>query len=279
MESVSNPSRASCECLEHRMMFASPSTLMELSSYDRLGAWWNYDTNYTVAAGGRTQSGSGSGRVAVQTSTRTIDGHRCQLIVQDNKDVDVSMAWYTDGGGTHAAAQITKTNTGSFDLRLHDTSLAPAAMIPGRTYSDTGTFDGTFTAGVNGARITGRLTGTSKTTSRLDGRTPVTVPAGTFNAMKGTWVIDLTGSLVVRVGGQTYTAQFSSRTTSTFWAVPKKGVVRNTTAMTIGLKVPGEGSESVKVNTQSDLRSSSLFSTRRIRRSLETASPAPAEVA
>ncbi len=262
----------SLESLEHRTflsgvpIFVGEATpvpkaavsynLMRLNAYDQRGATWKHNTSGTVSVGSQKRSVSGSSTVTVSRTPSTFDKHLCNVVVSSGGGTSTTkLAWYTDATGTYTTANIVGTELGQFDMRLHDSRVAPATMRLNQSYSDTGTFTGTFKGGVGGQKLTGTVSGSTKVGSKLVGLEDVTVPAGSFSAVKGVWDMKLNGQMNLRLGGQSASASFSMTGTSTFWAVPGKGMVKGITSMTITLSVAHQGSVTVKLAATSVMTS------------------------
>ncbi|MCY2950852.1 MAG: hypothetical protein NTU53_02615 [Planctomycetota bacterium] len=235
----------------------APATinLANLLGYSRRGASWNYNTTYKLTSSEGTDSGSGTGQVSVARRTTQIDGHASNLVTVSAADTTLSTAWFSDATGTNVNAIATNTDLGKINLTLHDTRIAPKSLTIGKSYSDNGTFDGKFTVSTNGINATGTLSGNTTATTKLIGTEQITVPAGTFNAIKGTYTIKMTGTLRIRYQGKTISVKFSATVNQTFFAVQGTGIVKGTTSATIKITVPSWGPESASATIATALTS------------------------
>jgi len=239
---------------------AATINLADLLGYSRRGGSWNYNATYKLTSSEGTDSLSGAYQVSVARKTTKIDGHASNLVTISTAaaaDITLTTAWYSDATGTNvnAVAINSMTNLGKINLTLHDTRIAPKSLTVGKSYSDIGTFDGKLTVSNNGINATGTISGNTTATTKLIGTEQVTVPAGTFNAIKGTYTIQMTGTLRVRYQGKTASAKFSATVNQTFFAVQGTGIVKGTTSASIKITAPGHSSETASVTASTDLTS------------------------
>jgi|GEM_PF-6646491 len=239
---------------------ASSYNLMNLFAYDKLGAQWTYRTRYTARSSEGSDSGSGTQSVNVGRQTVRIDGHNCDVVTIDTPETSQKYAWYSDSSGTYCTLIATDLGMGKLELKLHDTRVAPRSLSVGRTYSDKGTFDGTFTISGYGQSIVGKVGGSVAATSRLAGTETVKVAAGRFSAVKGQYELTMSGKMTIRYQGRNYTANFSATASETFWAVPGTGMVKSQDQMSVYVSMSGE-SERVTVTSNTELTGSSLVKT------------------
>jgi hypothetical protein len=134
--------------------------------------------------------------------------------------------------------------------------MAPKMMVVGTSYSDTGSFKGSFGGDMLGVTIAGSYGGKATASAKLFGRTSITVGSKTYAyAVKGVMVIGMNGTVTLSVDGESMSINMNATATRTFWAVPGKGVVKMQESFVMNVAVPGEASAKITVNTTSKLSS------------------------
>jgi len=234
---------------------AASYNLMDLNGFNRRGALWTYNATYKTVGSDGKHSGSGSGVTSVSKKTARYDNRLCNVVNATAGENKATIAWYSDRTGTSIMAVAMKAGLGTITLRLHDTRVAPSVMTIGKTYSDTGSFDGTFSVSDGGITATGTINGSAQASSTLVGTQQIRVPAGRFSAVKGTYTVQMSGRMTLRYEGKTYNAQFSATVGQAFWAVPGTGVVKGISTQTTKITVPNEGSETVTGTATCELTS------------------------
>ena len=221
----------------------------DLRRYDVPGAWWTYDASYSGSLG----SGTGTGTVSVDDQTVMIDGHECTVVGSETMGTEMSIAWYTDGTGTHATAWGFDSDFGDMEFYLDSPMVAPEYLRMGQQYTDSAPFAGDWILEYYGDSIIGNVSGTADVSSKLVGHEQITVPTGTYLAVEVQLSIALQGTIEMSLWGQTYTGTFTATQQQTWWGVPEIGAVRADTSMTVSVSVAGAGRESVKLTTSQEL--------------------------
>jgi hypothetical protein len=244
------------ESLEPRTFLSTTPeqhNLMSLLGYDRLGSSWKYSSAVTVSADGDTDTQSGSAKVAVAATKVRYDGRDCNAVKFSSGAVTLSTAWYTNSKGTFQTLTATAGDFGTITIKLHDTRVAPRAMVVGQTYTDSGRFDGTFRGSFQGQTVTGSFRGTDSVTSTLWKHQTVRSRAGRFDTVKGSYDVNVSGKLTIRVAGQSVTANVNLTDSSVFWAAPGVGVVKQIDAARLSFSAPSFGAITATADATSTL--------------------------
>src|SRR5438105_2201694 len=111
-------------------------------------------------------------------------------------------------------------------------------MVLGQSYTSGGTYTGTFTGTIHSQAVTGTFSGTDSVSSALFRHQTVHERAGTFDAIKGDYVLNASGKMTLKSGSQSITVNFTLVESNTFWAAPGVGVVREISDDSLGLTFP-----------------------------------------
>lgn len=250
---------ASLEQLEPRFFLSgAPESynLMNLLGYDRRGASWKYNTTASyVDLDGEIQTRSQSTKVNIATAQAKYDGQLSNVVKFYGPDVTLASAWYSNSKGTFQSLSFTSGAIGELNINLHDTKIAPKSMVVGQTYHDTGTFDGSFSGDVFGELLTGTFSGNDNVTSGLSRHQTIRTKAGSYDAIKGSYDITVTGKLKLSIAGKAFNIDFSADQSTVFWAVPNVGVAKHIASATITYKAPDQDPFSTKLDETSSLAS------------------------
>lgn len=235
--------------LENDELYANTDMyrIEDLRRYDTLGARWDYqgDVSYKIKVPGYSESDSysGTGTVRVADRYKNIDGHDCTVVTASAGDDDLSISWYTDDNGTHAIGWNRNSNTADFDMDMESTLVAPSFLRLGEQYEDSGAVTGQFSSSDFG--VTGNITGTINTLTKLHGHEEVTVPFGqqTYLAAKVEVNLVLNGVMDAWIDGigSVDNIKVSGMIKQTYWAVPGLGAIKVITECTTKLSIPREG--------------------------------------
>jgi hypothetical protein len=102
--------------------------------------------------------------------------------------------------------------------------------------------------------------GTSTVTTKLLGTQTITVPAGTFTAVKVSISIKTSVPGTITVNGVHLPTQFTETDNNTLWIVAGVGVVKYTTSASIKAVIQGHGTQSGSVNVTAQLSTYTLAS-------------------
>jgi hypothetical protein len=256
-------SRPCIESLEERVLFSTAEEfkLLTLLGYNLKGAAYTYKTtsNVDVVANGETESTTGvvtKTTVTVDPTKQIIDGRSSYVIKQTSTGDGMSgtSAWASDATGTYnTRTNISKEGVG-MSVNLHDTRVGAQTMVVGQTYSDSGTFKGTFGGDEFGGLITGSFGGNVSASAKLFGREACTVGSKTYTyAVKGTLTIGLNGSVKMTVDGESISISMKATQALTFWAVPGKGIVKSSEQLVMNVSVPGQVTAKITVISKAGL--------------------------
>jgi hypothetical protein len=249
---------------------AASYNLYNLMFTTKRGASWAYAGDYQVT-GDMTSSGHGPATVGVLSKQKAYGGQNCNVVYTNSNFLNGRLAFYQARDGVHAAAVVADVGVGKLTANLRGAVVAPPSLkVGGKAWSDTGTVDGSFDLGSVG--LGGSLTGKATVTSRLLKTQRITVPAGTFNTVKGTMTIALNGTLKISAQGQTVKLNFGGTIAETFWATNKVGVVKFNTTDAVTASYAGE-KIGITVTTHASLTSRKVPTART---APATATPAPA---
>jgi hypothetical protein len=251
---------ARIEPLEDRLLLASPEkfNLMSLLGYDRLGAWYKHRTTTTITSDiGSGGTSTVNTKTAIAPQKKVYDGHASNLVkttVVGRSGATATSAWYRDSTGIYSTSQINSGGGVTISAELHDTRVGPKMLQTGKKYTDSGSFDGSFRANVEGEIITGEFDGTSSASAKIFGRESISVRGKTYaNAVKGVFTVALSGRIDVEVDDESLSATMKATVTQTFWAAPGVGVVSSDSRFVVDVAIPGEGSEKVTAISHGDL--------------------------
>lgn len=243
---------AMMEPLERRELLSSE--VLPLLGYTKLGATWTYNTSSSITAMGDTNTSSGLATIHVNSVRTTYDSRPSYVIKTSIAGASTTTAFSADSSYVRIMASTQATGAGTFNFKLHDTVLAKRYMSPGESFSDSGTFGGSYSASAAGTSVSGTVSGKSTISTHMYPATSVTTSIGTFsNVTKFSYNVTLSGTLSVRYQGQTYYASFTSYTPTTVWALSGVGVLKSTTSGGY-IKISAEGeTETVRLSTSATL--------------------------
>ena len=213
-----------------------------LRHYNESGRQWHYNVHFKV-----------NGRKGTDTTTVTVDDVRAEAPPSSGTYYDVSAVsgndstaslyttWFSDEDGVHLTSWSMDLNDGQrIDLTLLDGPLvSPKYVKHGQSHSAESAFDGTWRIRYRGEVISGDCDGQATTTVRLLGMDQVTVPLGTYTAVKGEVTTNSAGGVQFWYDGRFYTGKLNVREKQTFWLAPTVGGVKAVTSKTITVTVPG----------------------------------------
>jgi hypothetical protein len=237
------------EGLERRVLLAAEYNLFNLLGYNQRGAEWEYrSSGESTSWISGNQEITGKTTVTVAKKRKEFAGILSNLVKTKGKDSAFSLAWAKDDQGRALATGAVATEFSgipglSLEVELNGTRVAPKKMEVGKVYRDDGTFSGDVVFVVEGDTISGTFDGTTEVSSRLLGKESITVPAGTFNAVKGRITLEFDGVVELDFGGISIPADVHVVQKTTFWAVPQTGIVRMRQQLQNELELEGEPRE------------------------------------
>ena len=86
--------------------------LQDLVSYDVLGAWWEYDVQFSGTDG----SGSSKETVSIENEFQNIGGQDCAVVVTSLRGDTAESAYYFDTEGTHIVQMSYYEDSGSMEF-------------------------------------------------------------------------------------------------------------------------------------------------------------------
>jgi hypothetical protein len=221
------------EPLSPRLLLAAPEAIpvLHLIGFDQRGSAWTYESKYAVAGSDFDDvNGRGEFSVAVRDNLKRIRGNDCVMVDVSSDGVTATTAWFTNKRGTYLASTFLETEIGDFRLNLGDTRVAPKSLTLGQTETRTSRVSATIDPGgdfldlgfdLNSLSFKGEAT----TTWKLTDRQTVTVPAGTFDAVHGSFTASYEGSVKARVAGVSVKFKVEVSAPMEFWAVEGRGIV------------------------------------------------------
>lgn len=231
------------EALESReFLSASPvRDFLSTAGYSAAGSWWDYDVNYSLNSNITSpQSGSGSTHIAVSRSGKHPTRYSPLKIQTTGSGSNITLYLQKTSTGTSVIQLEGKVGAGTMTLKMTNLQFAPATVVDGTTYTSNGNFTGTFTASMNGASATGDVSGRAAASATILGVRGVTVPSGTYQAVKGVYTISVNGTIHLTAQGQSVTAQFKESISETFYSVKRVGIVKVDASQSVNLTAEGE---------------------------------------
>jgi hypothetical protein len=228
------------EPLDPRVLLSAPETVpvLHLIGFDQRGSTWTYESKYSVTgADFEDVNGRGEFTVAVRNNLKPIRGHDCVMVDISSAGITATTAWFTNKRGTSLASTFLETEIGDFRLNLGDARVAPKSLTVGESETRTSRVSATIDpAGdlldlgfdLNSLSFKGDAT----TTWKLIGHESVTVPAGTFDAIHGSFTASYEGTVKARVGGVGVKFNVELSAPMEFWAVEGRGIVLSSVGVT-----------------------------------------------
>lgn len=226
--------------------------LSDLLGFDQVGAAWRYQTAYRLAGD------FGSERGVVTTRIRHTGREDSDGVTESTwkvGDATIVARWQTSASGTEIEAVTVKSELGTFRIDLEHTLAAPGAMEVGKVYSDSGTYDGTLRFEGDSLTVTATTAGTARVRSKLVGVRQVTVPAGRFDAVKGTYRVRLNGQFSIPFGGRTYTGTYTAVLNSKFYSAEDIGIIKSRDSLSLKGRAPVFGKFTAKAFSTNKLLS------------------------
>jgi hypothetical protein len=238
--------------------------ILKLTGYDRRGVRWDYHSSYTATILDEDPvSGTADGSINVEDFQQNVMGRLCNVITSSVGGSEMSMARYTDSTGTYAAEWGSFTDIGGFTADFSsDFQYAPITLRIGQTFSDKGTFTGTYDLQSTEAEITD-FHGSANGSFALLGREMISVPYGDYDSVKGQQNLSLSGQMRMVIDTtDPWTDQrfyynkivkFTADCKQTFWASEEIGFLKQITTLSMKITLPGYGSIPVTMTDASEL--------------------------
>jgi hypothetical protein len=210
------------------------------------GAWWRYRVTY--------REGRETGSDA--STTRVLDGGLGAYDLEYKSDstyaTDQLIHYVTGPAGEVCVKGFRSVYSAEEFFDIHFDPPGPGGQYPtimpelvraGDTYTAAGQFTGTFAAKYDDELYSGTCEGLATAVAKILGHEQVTVPWGTFLAVKAEITTTIRKAAVevddhgaLRAGTATVTDK------KTCWLVPALGEVKSVTSHTVSLSVPGAAS-------------------------------------
>ena len=216
------------EPLDCRLLLAAPETVpvLHLVGFDQRGSTWTYQSKYSVTGTGFDDiNGRGEYTVGVRSKLKAIRGHDCAMVDVSSDGITATTAWYTSKRGTYLASTFLETELGNFRLNLADTRVAPKSLTVAQTDTQTSAVSGSIDPADDLFDATATFKGDATTTWKLIDHQAVTVPAGTFDAIHGSFTARYEGRVKAQVSGFGVTFDVDVTVPMEFWAVEGRGIV------------------------------------------------------
>jgi 5-hydroxyisourate hydrolase-like protein (transthyretin family) len=210
-------------------------TLEELRRYDVRGEHWDYrsDVKLEIRGFGYPLDGyhydTQYPEINVLNKFQWVDGHKCNIIKTTADGQTAKMAWFTDQSGSHIVNMVSNTTLGKMTIDMKAIVVAPKSLRIGTLYSNSGPASGTINGDFEGRSLSANFSGRSFVSAKLIRWENVTVPYGTFKAMKlkvETSVQDARINVSLEGVGSA-SANFSVKQIETAWAVPFLGMIKD----------------------------------------------------
>jgi hypothetical protein len=246
------------ESLETRRLCAAHKSFKfgSLTGYTLPGTSLSYDTNFSLKSN-LIDPETGSGQVSINVS-KAGGGSQPKYLIQTstddfNTDTTSTSTLTLQSSGQNLNVIKLHTNVGNaaININLSNTRLTPLTTTLGTSYSDSGSFSGTFGGNTLGAKVSASVAGSATGTTKLLDTENVSVPAGTFSSIKGTYTISMTGSMHISLNGKSYNVAFSLSYANTFWAVQNVGIVKLKAITNLGLHIANESGKVTLTNNAS----------------------------
>jgi hypothetical protein len=197
-----------------------------LVGFDQRGSTWTYQSKYSVTGTGFDDiNGRGEYTVGVRSNLKAIRGHDCVMVDVSSDGITATTAWYTSKRGTYLASTFLETELGNFRLNLADTRVAPKSLTVGQTDTQTSPVSGSIDPADDLFDAAATFKGDATTTWKLIDHQTVTVPAGTFNAIHGSFTARYEGTVKTHVSGFGVTFDVDVTVPMEFWAADGRGIV------------------------------------------------------
>lgn len=216
------------EPLDSRLLLAAPEVVpvLHLVGFDQRGSTWTYQSKYSVTGTGFDDiNGRGEYTVGVRSNLKAIRGHDCVMVDTSSDGITATTAWYTSKRGTYLASTFLETELGNFRLNLADTRVAPKSLTVGQTDTQTTAVSGSIDPADDLFDASATFKGDATTTWKLIDHQTVTVPAGTFDAIHGSFTARYEGTVKTHVSGFGVTFDVDVTVPMEFWAVEGRGIV------------------------------------------------------
>ena len=238
-------------------MFTRPDPsyqLEDLLLYDQNHAWWYY--NLTTSGNGGPSCTGDSGTVDV------VGGTPYRTVVTPLGNGTITEAWYQRQDSYLSSWSAEWDPSNSLNLTFDTPLSIPQTVQPGQLYASTSHFQGTLNFNYNGTDVNPQtnqtanidrnlpqVSGTAAMQTRLLGHEQVTVPQGTFIAVKGQTTITATGYTEFLYKGNFHYGRVTVTQRQTWWSVPGCGIVQTQTDLTV--RMTGTGGIGVSFNADS----------------------------
>jgi len=223
------------EPLDPRLLLAAPETVpvLHLVGFDQRGSAWTYQSKYSVTGTGFDDvNGRGEYSVAVRDNLKAIRGHDSVMVDISSAGITATTAWFTTKRGTYLASTFLETEIGDFRLNLGDTRVAPKFLTVGQSETHTSSVSGTIDPAEDIFDASATFKGDATTTWKLIDHQTVTVPAGTFDAIHGSFTAHYSGTVKTHVAGVRVTFKVDVNVPMEFWAVDGRGIVLSSVGVT-----------------------------------------------
>lgn len=152
----------------------------------------------------------------------------------------VRTGWYSDADGVHMDSWQANWDTNRVTVSFVNPPLvSPAGIMPGQKVSSSSLFIGDWTMPYNGMAVSGISSGTGKIETRRIGHEQITVPAGTFMAVKFQTSMKVSGHSEFEYKDSFYGGTFRAVETQTWWSVPGVGIIKGDVSTSVRIAARG----------------------------------------
>ncbi|NQU75852.1 MAG: hypothetical protein HQ546_06010, partial [Planctomycetes bacterium] len=220
----------------NRVLYSRPDntySLAELRLLDQPGMRWEYEQFF--------DSSDGPGWLTTNATVEKGQGDpTSHVLYSPLGDGDVRNVWIEDADGLNTTSmRINWGQNNSLQLGfIHPLAATPQMIRMGTRYSARERFEGGLVFRSLAETITAAVSGTAKVTNRMFDHGFVTVPAGTYWAVRGQTVTSIKGNVEFEYQDAFYRGRLTVTLRENWWASPTDGTIKSVTKMTIKVTAP-----------------------------------------
>ena len=222
-------------------------SLFDLNMYDQMGAWQLYN---------KIEKGiPGVSQILVEVYDVLSNPGFPDVFytISDSDDLSTEISRYNDFFGTWAYSLVSTGELGDIDIVYDGLLISPPYLEYKVEHFDSSPFSGLFGIVAGNDYFLGDYFGNETIKTEFLGHEQVEVPAGIGLAAKFTVEQYQTGMATFIDGFEIVTMNMEIKATSTYWAIPGIGIVKQISSSTNKVDVIGYGKETVKLSATLEL--------------------------
>ena len=222
-------------------------SLFDLNMYDQMGAWQLYN---------KIEKGiPGVSQILVEVYDVLSNPGFPDVFytISDSDDLSTEISRYNDFFGTWAYSLVSTGELGDIDIVYDGLLISPPYLEYKVEQFDSSPFSGLFGIVAGNDYFLGDYFGNETIKTEFLGHEQVEVPAGIGLAAKFTVEQYQTGMATFIDGFEIVTMNMEIKATSTYWAIPGIGIVKQISSSTNKVDVIGYGKETVKLSATLEL--------------------------